>query len=169
MLSLFALIVSVFGFFGLLFSLRQSYRARLRQFEEKYVERYWAILDDLSLSALKMSDQEPDEEDEKVIRKYTLLCEDELELRANGYISDATYEEWADGIILQFRHPMFQEVWGRVKQEANPKEEEDAPYWNLINLLKCGRHESGKPGDPLMGKMGALARTIRGLKGIHGV
>jgi hypothetical protein len=111
MLSLFALIISVFGFFGLLFSLRQTYRARLRQFEEKYVERYWSILDDLSLSALRMSDQEPDASEEKIIRKYLFLCEDELQMRKNGYISDSTYEEWADGMRDQLAQPMFKKVW----------------------------------------------------------
>jgi hypothetical protein len=106
--------VSVFGFFGLLFSLRQTYRARLRQFEEKYVERYWSILDDLSLEAFRMSYQGPSEHDEKTIRKYISLCEDQLEMRGNGYISDSTYEEWADGIIKQFKHSMFEEIWKKA-------------------------------------------------------
>jgi hypothetical protein len=167
MLSLFALIVSVFGFFVLLFSLRQTYRARLRQFEEKYVERYWSILDDLSLPALRMSDQEPNAGDEKVIRKYLFLCEDELQMRKNGYISDATYEEWADGMRQQLEQPMFERVWEQVQKEGNSREPGAFPYENLRNLLEIQDYKSGKSGDPV--KKSAPARMIRGLKGIDGV
>ena len=91
MLNIFSFVVAIIGVVGLLFSLRQAYRARLRQFEEKYVERYWSILDSLSLAALSISDQLPDHDDEVTIRKYIFLCEDELQMRKNGYISDETY------------------------------------------------------------------------------
>jgi hypothetical protein len=57
MLNIFSFVVAIIGVVGLLFSLRQAYRVRLRQFEEKYVERYWSILDSLSLAALSISDQ----------------------------------------------------------------------------------------------------------------
>lgn len=167
MLSLFALIVSVFGFFGLLLSLRQSYRARLRQFEEKYVERYWSILDDLSLPALRMTDQEPNADDEKVIRKYLFLCEDELQMRKNGYISDSTYEEWADGMRDQLKQPMFKNVWERVQKEGGSREPGAFPYQNLNNLQEAQDYKSGGKGDPL--KKHTYARMIRGLKGIDGV
>lgn len=167
MLSLFALIVSVFGFFGLLFSLRQTYRARLRQFEEKYVERYWSILDDLSLPALRVSDQEPNADEEKAIRKYIFLCEDELQMRKNGYISDSTYEEWADGMRNQLAQPMFKKVWEWIQNGGGPREVGAFPYENLRNLLEAQYYMSGTSGDPL--KKHALARMIRGLKGIDGV
>jgi hypothetical protein len=91
MLNILSFVVAVVGVVGLLFSLRQAYRARLRQFEEKYVERYWSILDKLSLEALRLSGQSLTSEDEQAIRRYILLCEDELEMRKSGYISDATY------------------------------------------------------------------------------
>lgn len=47
-----ALIVTAVGVVGGVLGLRQSYRERLRQFESRYVERYWQILDRLSLDAL---------------------------------------------------------------------------------------------------------------------
>ena len=166
MLNVISLIVAIFGLMGLLFSLRQSNRARLRQFEEKYVERYWSILDGLSLDALKLSGREVGQDDEKVIRKYINLCEDELQIRKNGYISDATYEEWADGMIGQFKQPMFKEVWEHVQAEEAHNEPGAFPYANLRRLLQDGEFRSGSPVDPL--RMRAPVKAIRGLKGIRG-
>lgn len=72
--------------------LRQSNRERLRQFEALYVQRYWSILDQLSLEALAgLSAGSPYEGDLKAVRAYMLLCEDELEMRGRGYIADSTY------------------------------------------------------------------------------
>jgi hypothetical protein len=173
MLNLLSFIVAVIGVIGLLFSLRQAYRARLRQFEEKYVERYWSILDSLSLTALRISDQSPDRDDEVTIRNYIFLCEDELQLRKNGYISDATYYEWADGMLEQFRQPMFTEVWDRIQDKDNQHKRGAFAYENLRCLLNAvaGKDtwdiEDLKRADPL--KRPAAVRTIRGLKGITGV
>jgi hypothetical protein len=44
-----ALIVTAIGVLGVMFGLRQTYRERLRKFEAMYIERYWNILDQLSL------------------------------------------------------------------------------------------------------------------------
>jgi hypothetical protein len=167
-LSVISLVVAVFGLLGLLFSLRQSYRARLRQFEEKYVERYWSILDELSLEALSLSDSDPDRNDERAIRRYILLCEDELQMRKSGYISDSTYEEWVAGMRDQLTQPMFKAVWERVKKEGISEEDDGAfPYANLRHLLAAQNYKSGGSGDPLQRR--APLRVIRGLKGIGGV
>ena len=110
-----ALIVTALGVIGVMFGLRQSYRERLRQFESLYVERYWKILDQLSLAAVKASRAASvSPEDEKVIRNYILLCEDELQMRQGGYISDSTYTVWADGMREQLGRPMFKEIWQRL-------------------------------------------------------
>lgn len=173
MLNIFSFVVAVIGVVGLLFSLRQAYRARLRQFEEKYVERYWSILDSLSLAALSVSDQSPEHNDEVTIRKYIFLCEDELQMRKNGYISDATYYEWADGMLDQFRQPMFKQVWDQTQDEANQHKRGAFAYENLRALLDATSEkgtwdiEALKRADPL--KRPAAVRTIRGLKGITGV
>lgn len=173
MLSILSFVVAVAGVIGALFSLRQSYRARLRQFEEKYVQRYWAILDALSLAALSLSGLPPGPDDEKVIRQYILLCEDELQVRKAGYISDATYTEWADGMIGQLRQPMFAQVWEKIQEEAKRPHRGAFPYENLQNLLAVTAEENTPHGklpkraDPL--KMHGVVRFIRGLKGIAGV
>jgi hypothetical protein len=110
-----ALCVTAAGVIAAVFGLRQSYRERLRQFEAMYVQRYWSIIDRLSLGALASATAaHPDDGDEKAIRAYLLLCEDELEMRARGYIADGTYWIWADGIRGQLRQPMFEGVWKEV-------------------------------------------------------
>jgi hypothetical protein len=157
-MSVATLVVAILGFIGVLFALRQTYLARLRQFEAKYVERYWAILDGMSLSALSLADQVADEDDEKVIRKYILLCEDELQMRKIGYISDSTYDEWADGMLSQFKQPMFGKVWKKVRGEWDAKERGSFPYEHLSDLLDA---DSIRRGDP--NKMLPAMRMIRGL------
>jgi len=74
-----------------------------------YVQRYWTIIDRFSLEAASKDrpDAKPDESDQKAIRAYIRLCEDELEMRAEGWISDSTYKIWASSICMQLRLPMF--------------------------------------------------------------
>jgi hypothetical protein len=166
--NILSFVVAVCGVLGLLFSLRQSYRARLRQFEAKYVERYWSILDDLSLEALSLSDSHPERDDQRAIRKYILLCEDELQIRNFGYISDSTNDEWAKGIRDQLTQPMFQEVWeGVVKEGTSEEDDGKSPYNYLTKLMTAENCKPGKNYDPF-NKPG-LIRVIRGLRGIGGV
>jgi hypothetical protein len=173
MLNILSFVVAVIGVTGVLFSLRQAYRARLRQFEERYVERYWSILDSLSLAALSIAKLSPDRDDELAIRKYIFLCEDELQMRKNGYISDSTYYEWADGMLDQFRQPMFAEVWNQVRSKAGEHKEGAFAYENLKSLLDsvAGKEnwirDDLKRADPL--RSYTVVRAIRGLKGITGV
>jgi len=114
-----ALIVTAIGVLGVVLGLRQNYRERLRQFEAMYVGRYWMILDKLSIDALSGSCPDKiSEDDNKAIRSYILLCEDELEMRDNGYIADSTYKLWADGIRNQLKQPMFEKIWEQVAEES---------------------------------------------------
>jgi hypothetical protein len=157
-----ALIVTTIGVVGVVIGLRQGYRERLRQFEAMYVQRYWTILDELSLDALRgASSDNIDEGDEKAIRSYILLCEDELELRKDGYIADSTYALWADGMLSQLEQPMFKYVWQHVQKE--PAESGTFPYMYLRNLYSLGI----KDADPL--QISALRRWLRGLRGPTGV
>ncbi len=157
-----ALIVTAVGVVGGVLGLRQSYRERLRQLESRYVERYWQILDRLSLEALSGSC--PDiiaDSDNKAIRSYLFLCEDELEMRANGYIADRTYELWADGIINQLNQPVFAKIWKQVGEEHEKREM--FPFANLSNLLSASESDY----DPLT--IGTWRRWLRGLAGLSGV
>ena len=158
MLSDIALTVTAIGVLGVVYGLRQSYRERLRQFEAMYVQRYWSLLDRLSLDALSAQSLACiSHDDQKVIRAYINLCEDELEMRRHGYIADATYILWADGIRGQLSQPMFGAVWKQVLEE-----EHAFRYKYLSELLQRG--EGYDPsGIPLWW------RQLRGLAGPRGI
>jgi hypothetical protein len=161
-----ALVVTAIGVLGVVIGLRQSYRERLRQFEGKYVERYWEILDQLSLQAFQGSfNGEVCESDEKAIRRYISLCEDELEMRQYGYIADSTYELWAEGMRFQLEESLFSNVWKQVQKENEAKS--ITQYVYLRKLMLAEEVKAGNQSDPL--EMGQSQRTLRGLRGLRGV
>ena len=163
MVSSIALVITAIGVLGVMFGLRQNYRERIRQFEEMYVERYWTILDQLSLDALRASSPaEVGHDDEKAIRSYLFLCEDELQLRGGGYISDGTYNVWAQAIRDQLSQPMFKKIWAQVEREA--EEDRTFPYEYLRRFLD---DKSLEAVDPLA--MSLPQRWLRGLAGPSGV
>lgn len=166
MISDIALVLTALGVLGVVVGLRQNYRERLRQFEGRYVERYWKILDQLSLDALRGSlTSEICESNEKAIRSYISLCEDELEMRHFGYIADSTYELWGEGMRSQLKEHAFGSVWKQVQQEIESKQ--SSPLVYLHQLMKASEIKAGNRSDPL--KMGPWKRTIRGLRGLRGV
>ena len=143
-----ALSVTAIGVLAAVFGLRQTYRERLRQFEAMYVQRYWSIIDKLSLDARSGSASgQICDGDKKAIRAYLFLCEDELEMRENGYIGDSTYKIWAAGMRDQVRQRMFHEVWDEVSKEPT------FPYDHLKDLI-----EKRETYDPL--EMRSLRRWI---------
>jgi hypothetical protein len=161
-----ALIVTAIGVFGVLMGLRQSYRERLRQFESRYIERYWKILDELSLEAVKSSfSGQILESDEHVIRRYISLSEDELEMRHYGYIGDSTYEQWGEGIVHQLSQGRFDFVWKQIQHETESRNASQYTY--VSTLMRAEKAKAGDSSDPL--KMGTWQRTLRGLRGLNGV
>ena len=76
-----------------------------------YVQRYWCLMDKLSLSALRGTpSSEVDDEDEKVVRAYLRLCEDQLELRKQGWLTNATWCLWSAGMEQQLNRWPFRTV-----------------------------------------------------------
>lgn len=77
---------------------------RHREFENLYVQRYWALLDRMSLQLYTGSTRRRlsgQDKDKRVIHDYLRLCEDELDLRREGFITDRTWEIWSKGILAQ--------------------------------------------------------------------
>ena len=134
-----------------LLSLRAARLQRRRQFEMIYVQRYWTLMDGLTVDALagrRTSCLQP--QDEKVALAYIRLCEDQLELRHAGWISDETWKIWSSGLQAQLtRRWPFNEVWGNVR-EVN---EQLGEHGELTLLIKYTRD----PQDPYL----ALPRLIR--------
>jgi hypothetical protein len=99
--------------------LRQLRKQRRRDFEDLFVQRYWILSDRLSLGALRGA---PDAstavittDDEKAVIAYLRLCEDELELWQQGWISADTWDIWSAGIQQQLQRWPFEQVWEKVR------------------------------------------------------
>ncbi|MCP1412910.1 hypothetical protein [Paenarthrobacter sp. A20] len=105
------LVAQLFTVVALILALMQLIGARAakhRDFENLYVERYWNLMDSFrgdpwaAPSRLKL----PKEDRAKIIF-YLQLCEDELDLRRNGFISTKTWDLWATGMISQCARPAY--------------------------------------------------------------
>ncbi|MFL4474503.1 hypothetical protein ACIPVK_10950 [Paeniglutamicibacter sp. MACA_103] len=73
--------------------------ARHRDFERMYVERYWSISARLPDSFMRGDTDFPlDEINARAFMDYLMLCEDELDMRQQGYISDKTWKIWSSAI-----------------------------------------------------------------------
>lgn len=86
------LAVAIGGVAGGLFTLRQGNRQRLLELGSFYIQRYWAIDDDL-LRFPKGS------EDHRHARhRYLRLCEDEFEAARRGWLDKHQWEIWHEWI-----------------------------------------------------------------------
>jgi hypothetical protein len=108
-------------------TVRAAYLQRRRQFETIYVQRYWTLIDKLSLEALRGRAQPQIRViDQQIVRSYLRLCEDELELRKAGWITSDTWEIWETGIRAQLKRWPFCQVWREVNCETGPERPIDA-------------------------------------------
>jgi hypothetical protein len=116
-------IATALGVFLALLSFRAARLQRRRQFELVFVQRYWSLMDDLSLDALAgRKNSEVTSSDEKAILIYIRLCEDELELRCAGWISTVTWSIWSKGMLVQLQRWPFNVVWQSISNStADPK------------------------------------------------
>ncbi|MEJ2890762.1 hypothetical protein [Actinomycetospora aeridis] len=119
-------------------------------------------MDGLSLSALKGEQSMIQRaEDEKVVRAYLRLCEDQCEMRCAGWIGDATWRIWADGMSDQLgteagehrgREP-FVSVWRPMIG--------DETQYKLLQALLRGEFQEHQPS--------LVKRLLNGLYGRSGV
>jgi hypothetical protein len=128
--------VTMVGVLAAVLQLGSLRKERRRAFEESFVQRYWKIMDDLSLAALKGTP--PPEAavtpgDEKAVIAFLRLSEDELDLRARGWISAGTWVLWWEGIRNQLHRWPFDEVWRDVC--AREDQEESGEY----SMLRAAR------------------------------
>lgn len=90
------------------FQLVAARTQRHRDFENLYVQRYWQILD-------RMPDRlyfgheilSPNTDELRLAVAYLRLCEDEIDLRKEGFITDRTWAIWADGISAQLEGTVY--------------------------------------------------------------
>jgi hypothetical protein len=131
--------------------LRAGQLQRNRQFEILYVERYWSLMDELSLAALRGRGKFEDlsEKDRNILEMYVRLCEDQLEMQAAQAITSWTYEQWRSGMLAARKQGHIEKSIESVTSDKN------TPCGHLQSLLK------DKEYDPL--KLGPVRRWIRGL------
>lgn len=76
--------------------------AKHRDFENLYVQRYWNLMDRFEGNPWTASSVDDLKNGDKSrVTAYLQLCEDELDLRRNGFISTKTWGIWADGMKSQ--------------------------------------------------------------------
>lgn len=161
---------------GVIYGFLSARRARLRELEHVYYERYWQIIDRLDHAALMARPEPPETNHSRLrcrrhrhsqprpqgvaesleVRKacvlYLRLCEDELRLRQSGLVSADTWRSWRKGMNLQLRAWPVREEWQAVRQLAESQEcETTAARYTL--LRKYGpRPSGGGIADPISTK-----------------
>jgi hypothetical protein len=82
--------------------------AKHRDFENLYVQRFWALMDKSHKS--RRGPMKTLLGGDPRVRSYLELCEDELDLRRNGFISTKTWSMWTDGMIKQCGQSPYKEA-----------------------------------------------------------
>ncbi|GGV45981.1 hypothetical protein GCM10010245_72090 [Streptomyces spectabilis] len=101
---------------GLIFGLASAMRARIKEVEDVYLQHYWEILDRLPSAALVgQRNRKTSDGDRRVARLYLRLCEDELQLRASGWVSRWTWPGWRNGMLTQLGKWPIADEWQRIR------------------------------------------------------
>jgi hypothetical protein len=133
---------------GAFTAIRRTRHQRQREFEDFYVRRYWELLDRLSIATLRGIDlgRRLSEDEKRTIRLYFRLSEDEADLREQGWVSNATWNEWRGAIRSQLGRQPYERLWQEAVKDA--KEQRDYSFRHLRFL--CG--PDGESYDPLAPK-----------------
>lgn len=118
------LVVQIVTAAAIIFAVMQLVGARTqqhREFENLYVQRYWKLLDEMSLSLYEGKSVTPSTPaDRRVILGYLRLCEDELDLRGQGFVTDRTWNIWAEGIQAQVRSAPYSSMLAGLDSSELP-------------------------------------------------
>ncbi len=133
----------VFAAWQLLFHSRQMHR----ELENLYVQRYWELMDQRSESFTVEGDPKPS--DRRVIHAYLQLCEDEIDLRRLGRVTDNTWKFWCEAIRSQATSPSYASFLSTAP----------ADRWPLLREL------TAQPAayDPLRDQRNWMWRKLHGL------
>ncbi|MGI5171369.1 hypothetical protein ACQEU3_44170 [Spirillospora sp. CA-253888] len=137
--------------------LHQAARQRVLSFEGFYIQRYWQLMDRLSYSA--MCGHALEDDDEKTIVAYLMLCEDELDLRAAGWISHDTWQVWQSGIKSCLQRELFGQVWRELARDRQRSVNLSGGDFARLRAFENGEY------DPYCPKHW-LEPYLRGLQGL---
>lgn len=114
-------IVTAVAVIFVVFQLVGDRTSRHREFENLYVQRYWNLMDQLSFDPQYLPPEAPiSPQDRKLCLAYLRLCEDEVELRSQGYVTDQTWLIWAEGIKAQAGTGLFIDILKNQPEEQLP-------------------------------------------------
>lgn len=102
------LVISAFTALSILFAVTQivaQTRQMHRDFEALYVGRYWTLMDRRSIEFERGG--KPRKKDRLVIHQYLQLCEDEIDLRSEGRVTNDTWGFWERSIRAQASEPHY--------------------------------------------------------------
>jgi hypothetical protein len=129
------------------FQLVSERTSRHREFENLYVQRYWELMDRLSFDVpCRPAIERLNAQDGRACLAYLRLCEDELDLRKQGFVTDSTWTIWAEGIKSQSSAAPFADI---LKGQPDKQ----------LPALRAFLKDNGK--DPL--KRSRLSRWLSGL------
>lgn len=117
-----ASVVTAVAVIFVVFQLVGDRNSRHREFENLYVQRYWNLTDQMSFDPWsKPLRSSLSDRDHGLCRAYLRLCEDEVELRIHGYITDQTWKLWAEGIKAQTGIEPFKEILSSEPKDQLPE------------------------------------------------
>lgn len=128
------------------FQLLAARTQRHRDFENLYVQRYWQILDRMpDRLYLNHEIPAPDSDERRLAVAYLRLCEDEVDLRKQGYITDRTWAIWSDGILAQLQGTVYVNVLAEHPDLLPSLTQfvqtgKDPLPWNLFARWRAGLH-----------------------------
>lgn len=82
---------------------------RHREFENLYVQRYWNLVDRMSDDLYLKSNEElrRPSSDSRLMVAYLRLCEDQIDVRKEGFVTDRTWKIWGGGIRTQLEEAAY--------------------------------------------------------------
>lgn len=110
-----------------------------RNFEALYVQRFWSVMDDFSAAALTgrpPAAERLSPEDRRTCIRYLMLCEDELDVFARGYISEQTWRIWEEGIRRSLGQWPISVTWAALSTEGSASSRQ--PFVGLSLLAEGG-------------------------------
>jgi hypothetical protein len=94
-----------------LFQLRGARQQAHRDFENLYVQRFWEISDSFSASSrTHLPDRKFKRQDIPAALAYLQLCEDEIDVRSLGRVTNDTWRFWSDAIIAEVSQEPYQHL-----------------------------------------------------------
>jgi hypothetical protein len=137
-----ASIATALGVFIAAGTLIQTRNLSLREFEGFYIDRYWNLMDSMSLDALQGKSPHPmSDQDRRVALGYLRLSEDELDLYHKGWISVSTWKVWSEGICSTLASSPFEELWAEIESSQTDQ------FKNLREFLAqdCDHLKTNRP------------------------